>query len=46
MKAQKLVVKCFFNDDGASIQDLIYAFFSVFLKRKLGIYASASDRHV
>ena len=46
MKAQKLIVSCFYNDDGESIQDLLYLSFTAFLKRKLGKFASTSDHHV
>ncbi len=43
MKAQELMVSCFYNDDGESIQDLINSSFAAFLKRKLGTFASTSD---
>lgn len=46
MKAQELMVSCFYNDDGESIQDLLYSSFTAFLKRELGKFASAPDRHV
>ena len=46
MKAQELMVSCFYNDDGESIQDLIYSSFADFLKRELGKFASAPDHHV
>lgn len=46
MKAQELLVSCFYNDDGVSIQDLINSSFAAFLKRELGKFASAPDRHV
>ena len=46
MKAQELVVNCFYNDHGESIQDLLYSSFTAFLKRELGKFAPASDRHV
>ena len=46
MKAQELMVSCFYNDEGASIQNLIYSSFVTFLKRKLGKFASAPDHHV
>ena len=35
MKAQELIVRCFYNDDGESIQDLLYSSFAAFLKRSL-----------
>ena len=46
MKAQELMVSCFYNDDGGSIQDLIYSSFAAFLKREIGKFASAPDHHV
>lgn len=46
MKAQELMVSCFYNDEGASIQNLIYSSFVTFLKRELGKFASAPDHHV
>ncbi|MDD5908440.1 MAG: hypothetical protein SOR87_01525 [Vescimonas coprocola] len=46
MKAQELVVNCFYNDHGESIQDLLYSSFTAFLKRELGKFASTSDHHV
>ena len=46
MKAQELMVSCFYNNDGESIQDLIDSSFATFLKRELGKFASTSDHHV
>lgn len=46
MKAQELIVSCFYNDDGESIQDLLYSSFAVFLKRELGKFAPAQDHPV
>ena len=46
MKAQELIVSCFYDDDGESIQDLINSSFAAFLKRELGKFASRSNRHV
>lgn len=46
MKAQDLIVSCFYNDEGESIQDLLYSSFAAFLKRELGKIASAPDHHV
>ena len=46
MKAQELMVSYFYNDDGESIQDLLYSSFTAFLKRELGKFASAPDHHV
>ena len=42
MKAQELMVSCFYNDDGESIQDLLYSSFAAFLKREFGKFASTS----
>lgn len=46
MKAQELIVSCFYNDEGESIQNLIYSSFVAFLKRELGKFAPAPDHHV
>ena len=46
MKAQELMVSCFYNDDGESIQDLLYSSFTTFLKREFGKFASTPDHHV
>ena len=46
MKAQELIVRCFYNDDGESIQDLLYSSFDAFLKREIGKFASTSNHPV
>lgn len=46
MKAQELMVSCFYNDDGESIRDLLYSSFAAFLKRELGKFASTSDHPI
>ena len=46
MKAQELMVSCFYNGDGESKQDLIDSSFAAFLKRELGKFASTPDHHV
>ena len=46
MKAQDLMVSCFYNNEGESIQNLLYSSFAAFLKRELGKFASTSDHHV
>ena len=46
MKAQELIVSCFYNDDGESNQDLLYSSFAAFLKRELGKFAPAQDHPV
>ena len=46
MKAQELIVSCFYNDDGESIQDLLNSSFTAFLKRELGKFASAPDHPI
>ena len=46
MKAQELMVSCFYNDEGESVQDLLYSSFTAFLKRELGKFESTPDRHV
>lgn len=46
MKAQELMVSCFYNDDGESIQDLLYSSFTAFLKRELGKVVSTSNHPI
>lgn len=46
MKAQELIVNCFYNDDGESIQELIDSSFAAFLKRELGKIASTLDHPI
>ena len=46
MKAQELIVNCFYNDDGESIQDVLYSSFAAFLKRELGKFAPAQEHPV
>ena len=46
MKAQELMVRCFYNDEGEAIQNLIYSSFAAFLKRELGKFAPAQDHPV
>ena len=46
MKVQELMVRCFYNDDGESIRDLLYSSFAAFLKRELGKFAPVQDHPV
>ena len=46
MKAQELVISCFYDNDGESIRDLLYSSFAAFLKRELGKFAPAQDHPV
>ena len=46
MKAQELVISCFYDNDGEAIQDLLYSSFDAFLKRELGKFAPAPDHPV
>ena len=46
MKAQKLVISCFYDNDGESIQNLLHSSFAAFLKRELGKFAPAQDHPV
>ena len=46
MKTQELIVSWFYNDDGKSIQDLIYSSFAAFLKRELGKFDFTPDRPI
>ena len=46
MKAQELMVSCIYNDDGESVQALLYSSFTAFLKRELGKFASTPDHPI
>lgn len=46
MKAQELMVNCFYSNDGASIQDLLYSSFNAFLKRELERFAFHAKHYV
>ena len=46
MKAQELVISCFYDNDGESIQNLLYLSFAGFLKRELGKFAPAQEHPV
>lgn len=46
MKAQELVISCFYDNDGESIQDLLYSSFAGFLKRELGKFAARTEHPV
>ena len=46
MQNQELLVRCLFNEEGESIQDLLYSSFAGFLKRELGKFAPAQEHPV
>lgn len=46
MKAQELVISCFYDNDGESIRDLLCSSFAAFLKRELGKFAPAQEHPV
>ena len=46
MKAQELIVSCYYTNDGATIQNIILSSFSTFLKRGLEKFASVAHGHV
>ena len=46
MKAQELVIRCFYDNNGESIRDLLYSSFDAFLKRELGKFAPAQEHPV
>ena len=46
MKAQELVIRCFYDNDGESIRDLVYSYVYAFLKRELGEFAPAQEHPV
>ena len=46
MKAQELIVSCYYTGDGATIQDIVSSSFATFLKKELEEFASGSSGHV
>ena len=46
MKAQELIVRCCYTNDGATIQDIMNAFFAAFLKRELEKSTPGAHVHV
>lgn len=46
MKVQELIVRCYYTNDGATIQDIVSSSFATFLKRELEKFASVAHGHV
>ena len=46
MKAQNLIVSCYYTNDGATIQDIVSSSFATFLNRELEKFASGASGHV
>lgn len=46
MKAQNLIVNCYYTNDGATIPDIVSSSFATFLKRELEKYGSVTHGHV
>ena len=46
MKAQELIVNCYYTNDGATIQDIVSSSFTTFLKKELEKFASRASGHV
>ena len=46
MKAQDLIVNCFYANDGATIQDIVSSSFTTFLKKEIEKFASGASGHV
>lgn len=46
MKAQELMVSCFYKEDGENVQELLYSSFAAFLKRELIKFVPTPAHHV
>lgn len=46
MKAQELMVSCFYKEDGENVQELLYSSFAAFLKRELIKFMPTPAHHV
>ena len=46
MKAQELIVSCYYTNDGATIQDIVNSSFTTFLKKELEKFAFKASGHV
>ena len=46
MKAQELIVNCYYTNDGANIQDIVSSSFTAFLKKEIEKFAAGASGHV
>jgi len=46
MKAQELIVSCYYTNDGATIQDIVSSSFTTFLKKEIEKFAVGASGHV
>ena len=46
MKAQELIVSCYYTNDGATIQDIVSSSFTTFLKKEIEKFAAGASGHV
>ena len=46
MKAQELIVSCYYTNDGITIQDIVSSSFTTFLKKELEKFAPRAPGHV
>ena len=46
MKAQELIVSCYYTNDGTTIQDIVSSSFATFLKKELEKFAFGASGHV
>ena len=46
MKAQELIVSCYYTNGGATIQDILSSSFMTFLKKEFEKFAAGASGHV
>ena len=46
MKAQEMIVNCYYTNDGAPIQDIVSSSFMTFLKKEFEKFTSGASSHV
>ena len=46
MKAQELIVSCYYTNDGVTIQNIVSSSFTTFLKKEIEKFAAGASGHV
>ena len=46
MKAQELIINCYYANDGTTVQDILNSSFTTFLKMELEKFAGRASGHV
>ena len=46
MKAQELIVNCYYTNDGTTIQEIVSSSFTTFLNKEIEKFASVAHGHV